>query len=261
MEDCAVIVARVQKAWLEANPDKTDEDLPDVLKSVKEDSMPDPKTPTVEDLQKSMDKKDQELLVAKAFGKLNDAEKAHYATLGEEAQGTFLGMTDEQRVTEVSKATEADPVVFTTDDGIQIRKSADPVVLSLAKQAKENKERGDKLEKANEKAEFEKRAGEEMSSIPGELDTKVALLKAIEGIDNKDAREGALEILKAHEETAKLALDKRGERDGEALEAEDEIEKAAKKYQADHKIESYEVAYTKFLETPEGKDLYKRSTE
>jgi len=248
-------VTHFKEAWSIANPS---EDLPGVLKS-KEDSMPN--EPTVESLQKNLEEKDQELLVAKTYGELGDAEKNHYAKLEDQGKGTFLGMTPEQRSSEVAKATEEDPVVFTTGDGIEIRKSADPLMLSLAKQADKNAKENLALKKANEDADLEKRVSENMATIPGDTSAKIALLKAVDGIEDKETKESVLMIIKAHNDTAVLSLDKLGDRGEDILEGEAEIEKKAKEYQKDHKIESYEQAYSKFLETEEGKELYKRMNE
>lgn len=259
--DRAAVVARVRRAWLKANPSKSREDLPQVLKSDKEDSMPEPKAPTVEELTKSLEELNKQLLVAKAYGELNDAEKTHYAKLSDEDKDTFLALDSDKRSAEVSKAADADPVVYTTSEGLEIRKSDGNLVLQLAKKSDENEKKANALAKAAEQSTLEKRVREEIPNVPGEDDAKVALLKAVDGISDKDMREKVHTILKSHNETIGLALETHGERDGEIQKAEDELKKKVTEFQKENKIPTYEQAYTDFLATEEGAALYAKTVE
>ena len=98
--------------------------------------------------------------------------------------------------------------------------------------------------------------------MPGEEEVKVELYKAVDGIKNESVRDAIYEIFKAHNETLRLALTTKGDRTNpEILKAEEEIEKKAQEYQKDRKIDTYEEAYSQFLDTAEGQRLWAKMDE
>jgi hypothetical protein len=244
-----------KRAWLQANPDNRETPKPEP----EEVPMSKDNTPTVESLAADLEKVNAELLIAKSFGALNDAEKTHYATLDETAQGDFLGMTSDQRSNELAKSEGANPVVYTTSDGMEFRKNDDPRLVAMAKRADANEKiANEQIEKSNN-LEIAKRIKEEIPLVPGEEATKTALYKAVDTIEDETVRENVYTIFKAHNETMKLALTKLGEKPGEIVKAEDALKEGVIKYQELHKVETYEQAYTDFVSTPEGAKLYEET--
>jgi hypothetical protein len=197
---------------------------------------------------------------AERLAGLSDLHKAHLATLQGADAEAFLGLSPEQRQSVVEKAKGDDPVVYTTLDGQEIRKSAGQLVLSLAKRADES-ERNLAAEKATREREvFKVRAKDELGNLPGDEDVQVALLKAIDGIRDEKLRKGALEILKAANSGVKQGFEKAGTQDGGegAGEANAQLEKMAQ----DHFTKnggSFAKSYKAVLETPAGRKLYRES--
>lgn len=242
----AAVKKKVKSAWLKANPDKSSEDLPEILK-LQEETMS--KERTVEVIE-------AELAISKAYGELNDAEKAHYNRLDESGKAAFLKMAKDARANELNKAAESDPVVYTAEDGSVFRKSDDP---RLVKMAKDNDQTNRELKKERderETLEFTKRATEELGNLPGEMPSKIALLKAVEKIEDKEVRTSVLGILKSHCESFKPAFETRGSSSLTGPTAS--LDAMAKKYAEDHKL-SYEKAYSEVISTPEGKRLYEQT--
>ena len=172
---------------------------------------------------------------------------------------------------EEAKKNAEDPVVHTTKDGIEIRKSDGPTVLAMAKrqdaQAEElasERATNATLRKAAETAAFEKRAETELAHLPGTVEHRALLLKAAEGIEDEEARKAAVAALKAQNaaqasaftsfgvsaggETAKTAAG-----GGDAQAKLDELTKA---FQKDHDGMSFEQAQAAVLDTAEGAEIY-----
>jgi hypothetical protein len=86
--------------------------------------------------------------------------RKHYDTLAEDAKVAFLAKSDDERTTIVSKANEGDPVLYTTTDGIDIRKSAGDTTLALAKSNDALRAQVADLSKSSTTVTLEKRATE-----------------------------------------------------------------------------------------------------
>lgn len=259
IDDEATKVEIGKRAWLQANPVNRDKTKPEP----KEGPMAnDDKTPTVETLAADLKEVNAKLQIAKSYGEFNDAEKVHYSKLDDAGKESFLAMSSEDRGSLIEKATEANPVVYTTKKGTDIRKSDGTLMLELAKQADDS----DKIAKAERTKrrdlEIAKRIKDEIPNVPGEEKTKVALYKAVDDIVDEDTRKAIHKIFKSHNETMVLALEDRG--DSTTLEikkVEDQIEKNARQYQKDNKIKSYEQAYNEYLGTDEGQALWGKFNE
>jgi len=259
-KDRAAVIRRVRSAWLKANPKKTREDLPSVLKS--EDNggkkMSKDNTPTVEELAEDLKKVNAELETQKKYGELNDAEKAHYAKLGEDEQAAFLDKSGDERGKILAKAQEADAVVYTSDDGTEYRKSDDPRLVAMAKERDEDRKALQSVTEKLDGAEYEKRASEDLKSLPGEQTVKVAVLRAVDGIKDEETRKAAHEMLKSHNSAMEEAQTTKGTKDATIMDAEQELDKMAKDYSKEHEC-SYATAYDEVCKTERGKELYEQT--
>ncbi len=191
---------------------------------------------------------------------LNDVEKAYFAALeGDKAQDAFLAKTVDDRKAEIAKAAPPetdDPVIYTTLDGVELHKSADPAFVAVTKS---NDVLRAQLEKANQAvadAAVLKRA-EALDHIPGDIDARVEMLKAMDGIKDPAKREAALAALKAQNTAMGSAFATAGVIS--ATPAADspggELDSLAKSYAKDNNV-SEAVAYDKVLETDAGNALY-----
>lgn len=198
---------------------------------------------------------------AERLAQLSDVQKAHLGTLQGADAEAFLGLPPEQRQAQVEKARGDDPVVYTTLDGQEIRKSAGQLVLSLAKRADESERQLAGEKAAREREVFKSRAKTELGNLPGTEDVQVALLKAIDGIKDETLRKGALEILKAANSGVKQGFEKAGTEDG-GQGGESDAEGKLSKMAQDHFTKnggSFAKSYKAVLETPEGRELYRQS--
>lgn len=259
------VIARVRSAWLKANPDKEEADLPKVLKTKEASSMPDDKKKTVDELEKDLEKKDTELKkvqdeleVTKAVSALTDAEKAHYNTLGEEGKASFLKLDADGRKKELEKLQASDPVVYTDAAGTEYKKSDDPRLVQMAKDRDEDRKVAKAEREKRENIELEKRADEDLGHLPGEKNVKIAVLKAVDGIQDEGVRKSAHEMLKAQNEAHAGAFEARGSRGEGFKKASDELDAMAKKHAADNNV-PYAQAYNAVLKTEAGKKLYEQT--
>ena len=208
-------------------------------------------------LQKQLDR-------ANAVIALRADERAHYDGLDDEAaRHAFVGKSTDERQREVQAAAQnvqaADPVVYTTGDGIELRKSAGEALIAMAKKndaiAKENAT----LRADREQAALEKRAEAELSHLPGDVKTRAAMLRAIDAINDDAQREAAHSALKANNAAMSTAFETHGHNgQAELGDAEDGLEKLAKAYAEKHSV-SHEAAYAEMLKTAEGQELYAKS--
>lgn len=224
-----------------------------------QETMTDKNEKTVETVEKELQEVQDELAVAKAFGAMNDAEKAHYNGLGSDEQAAFLKLDADGRKSLIEKAAGEDPVVYTDADGNDYRKSDDPRTVASAKRA----DKAEKMAKAErekrEDTELEKRAESELDKLPGEMDVKKALLKAVNSIEDEKLRDGVNALLKAGNAGLEDAFRKRGERgEGQDSSLNDEYEKLAEEYAKEHEC-TIEIARADVLtETKKGRELAKR---
>lgn len=225
----------------------------------KEAIMPNDKTkvePTVEDLTK-------QLARATSVGTLNDVQKAHFETLDKAAQDAFLGTTPEVRQTEVEaiakNAADADPVEYTTTAGLELRKSAGAAMIAMAKSndaiAKENAE----LRKGAADQAIRKRAEDDLKFLPGTVETRMALIKSVDGIADETERTAAMDALKAQNAAMEKAFTTVGHGGvAPTNSATDQLDALAKAH-AEKESMSFAKAYDVVLDTPRGQELYSQS--
>jgi hypothetical protein len=217
-----------------------------------------PEEVTVESLTGDLQGVNVKLAKAESFGKLTDIEKGHYATLDVAGQDEFLKMDEGARANVLENLVKADPVIYTNSDGEEFRKSDDPRLVKMAKQADEDR----KLAKADrdraENLELAKRVEDELSNLPGEAPAKVALLKAIDGITDEASRTAINELLKAANTGVAAAFDTHGTTDIAKGNAEEELDTLAKAHATEKDI-SFADAYDAILKTDKGEALYNES--
>lgn len=195
--------------------------------------------------------------------------RKHYDGLADDAaRDAFLAKSAADQQVDLAKAGGDDPVVYTTLDGVDIRKSADPALLAMAKGRDDDKRELAKALAAGEDAVLEKRATDDLGNIGGELLGKKALLKAVDGIADASTKDAALAVLKAANTAGKGAFVRKGANgentetvtgeDGRELTAsEARLDELAKVHATEHKV-TFEKAYAEVIQTTEGAALYKR---
>ena len=201
-----------------------------------------------------------QLARAQAVVALAAEERAHFDALPEDARTAFLAKSADGRRTEldaaVKAAADADPVVYTTADGVALRKSAGEAFIALAKSNDSLRKEADALRAEREAERLEKRAEFELGHLPGDLKTRAAMLKAIGGIEDESLREAAHDALKAQNEAMSKAFETRGH-GGEPSPGspDDQLDKLAKAH-AEKQGVSYQAAYADVLTSAEGRALY-----
>lgn len=211
--------------------------------------------------QEQLDKAEARAERAEKVAELTDEQKSYFKGLGESEQGEFLQLDSDGRQNEVDKARADDPVVYKDLDGNEYRKSDDERVVSAVKRADAAEKRSRENEEKAQKADLTKRAGD-LKFVKGEDEVKVALLKAIDGIEDEKLRKGCLEIVAQANSGLKDAFEKRGTAfaDAPSGDAEAEYEKKAQEYAKTHSC-TIEKARSEVLMLPENADLATELTE
>lgn len=211
-----------------------------------------------------MDPKISKLLATALL--LPEAQRAHVAKLAPDDQAAFLALDGAGRDGVVKAARDADPVVYTTKAGLEIRKSAGDLAAELAKRADAQEEQlakqAEQLAKAESSAAlagFEKRAGVDLSHFAKSLGARAAIVRAVDGIADEALRKEAHEALKGAN-AAMVSLGKStGISEGEPSSTDDTpVAKFNAELAAFAKAGSKtpERATSDFLRTERGADLY-----
>lgn len=217
---------------------------------------------SLEDLQA----KNAELTV---LASMTDVEKAYHATLDDAGKTEFLAKSAEERTT-IAKAAEAnkaaaDPVIFKSADGQEFRKSDDPRLVNMAKQMDADRKELAISKAAAKNAAFAKTAREDFQFLPGDENVRIALAKAVDGIEDETLKAGALAALKAHNTKMGPAFKSLGAGgqatsdvdDGSAAQADAELDALAKSIAAAEGINYYDAYEKAGTQKP---DLLKRAT-
>jgi len=233
--------------------------------------------PMADDDKDRIDALEKQLATATAVAKFSDATRTHYNSLDEDEQEAFLAKSDEDRQAEVDEAIakadeeakktaksdddddDENPVVHKTAGGLEIRKSDGDVAVALAKQNDDLVGKVDELVAKNDDMRIQKRAEDEFKFLPGDVKTRVSIIKSVEAIADKKERAAAEAALKAQNEAMEKAFKTYGTDTGNSADADDtpeaQLDKLAKSYAAENKVDEAE-AYNKVLETPAGRELY-----
>lgn len=195
---------------------------------------------------------------AEKVANLSDAHRAYFKGLRAEDAEAFLAADDFDRDGLIQKANEANKVVYTAADGTVYRKSDDPRLVKMAQQVDASERARRQSEEVAKRADLEKRASE-LTHIPGDLDTHIALLKGIDSLP-EDQREKALAGLKAQNERLGKSFLQVGHNGNEGIDSDevlDPIEKIATEIAKRDGI-TFEQAYSKALDTKEGQKAYEK---
>lgn len=193
-----------------------------------------------------------QLVTAQGLATLTDVQKAYHATLSEEDQKLFLNKTSTERDDAINLTKAEDPIIYTSDDGTEFKKSDDPRLVAMAKRADKSEKLAIQQRVANENMQLEKRAESEFQYLPGEKSTHVAILKALDSIKDDTTRENAYATLKAHNTKMAPAFQEIGHQfinknnSGEvsgAKDAEAELDKLAKAHCEKNPDVDYYTAY------------------
>lgn len=201
-----------------------------------------------------------------------DVRKHYDGLASDEDRKAFLAKSADDRKAEVdeaiAKAADADPVIYKASDGSEYRKSDDPRLIAMAKQADEDRKARKAAEDRAADADLRKRAAD-LEHIPGDEDTRVEMLKAIDAIPDETARDNALKALKAQNDAMASAFQERGhrsgtstvvEKGGEAGDAERELNELAEKRAKDDNV-TFEQAYAQVIKSREGRQLYAKCVQ
>ena len=128
--------------------------------------------------------------------------------------------------------------------------------------------RADKAEKLAKSERAQRQSGEllkrvgELEFVKGKDEVKVALLKAIDGIEDEDLRKGALEIVQSMNSGLEQAFQKRGTAFGDASEtdAEAKYEKLSQEYAKVHSC-TIEKARAEVIVASENAELAEELTQ
>lgn len=216
-----------------------------------------------EEMQKTVTSLTERLGLTSILAGLSDAEKSHFAILDKAQKAEFVSKSADDRakdIAEIQKAADdADPVVYETSRGLKIRKSAGDVVLSLAKDADEQRKRADAAEDKATASDFSKRAESELSHLPGTVDERASILKAVDGIKDETHRNSALAALKAGDAAMAGAFKSKGSSEGATDEnsPESKLDALVKSHVEKNSGVTEAAAYVKVLESDAGKELYR----
>lgn len=198
----------------------------------------------VADLEKRLEEMGVQLEKATAISQMSDVEKSYMSALGEDDAEAFVKMSSGDRAAEIKKSEAEDPEFYKSADGTVYLKSQE-AFGKMAKRADEADAKLAKMAADAKDAEFTKRAGDELSALPGEVSVRAAVLKAIDGI------EGAAEILKAANDAAQANLGEVGSSEGDSSDGDGD---AYSKY----KDEVSKVAKAQSISQDDAEDIVKR---
>lgn len=151
-------------------------------------------------------KRDAQIDQLNAIVNLTPEHRAHYESLTKSAKSSFLNAEEADRDAAIEKALAANPVVYTAEDGTEFRKKDDAKLIAMAKKFDEQSKELAIAKVDNQQAAFEKTATDQLNLLPGETIAKVALLKGIAAIEDKEIKEQAVKILADANKIAGMAF-------------------------------------------------------
>lgn len=194
---------------------------------------------------------------AVALEALNADEFVFLQKLDAPGRTAFLEKSAKDRAADLQAAKDSDPVVYTTGEGVQLRKSVGDEAVRQAKRADADHEKLVELQKSADTLRLEKAVRETIPHLPGTDAEKAVLLKAVEAIRDPAEREKALAILKANDSGLAKAFERLGTTEG--AKDGDEVDKLVKAYQEKHPDVDEAKATVAVLATPAGKRAYAAS--
>lgn len=193
LEDELAEVAKQAGYSAGANPETEDETMSD-----KNSGGGDDLKKRLDEALAKVEKLEKRAETAEKVADLPPEHAAHYKRLDDDkARAAFLAKDASAREVEVEDVRKGDPVVYKAADGTEFRKSAGEQTIRIARQHDELAKRLAESEAARSDEVLRKRAESELSALPGDVDVRVALLKAVDSIEDEKAREAATKALKA----------------------------------------------------------------
>lgn len=219
--------------------------------------------PALEALQKTnKEQADQikKLAETGAPAALDAIEKSYHDALPEDKRQAFVKLTKEERAKEITAAKAGDETL--TVDGQVFRKSDNPGLFAVIKsQQAEIAANKAAIEKANDDAELtrlEKQASDDLGNLPLTAVEKAHVLKHVNRMPTAQ-KDHVLQLLKAGNAAIALQMKETGHgADMVSKSLNEQYDTAVTKFQKDENIVSKSAAEAKFLETDEGKKLYKQ---
>ena len=209
---------------------------------------------TNEDLKVLKAKVDEVSGVLKAINALTGDELAHYGKADEAGRAAFLGLTPVERAAEIEKAAAQTDVVYKSADGTEYTKADDARLVAMAQKSDAfAKEVADQKALLAER-DLRKRA-EAYKHLPGETETVMALLRAVDGLGAEQA-EKCEAILKARDDALGLVFKDASQVAGVAASngsTADRVVSMASEIAKSGKVSAYQ-AQLQAMATPEGRD-------
>lgn len=258
-EELAKARASVGCAWQKLNPKS--ENLPEIFKNLEDEEMAKKTEDQNNELQKSLDDVKQKLEKSEKIVALSADHRAHYDGLSGDDQEAFLNKSEDERSAIVKNAADANPVIYTNEAGEEFRKSDDPRLVRMAREADEERRVAKRDREKLENERLEKRAESEMSHLPGDADTKIAVLKAIDSIEDEEVRKGAKAIIDAGDTAIAKSFERFGHQRDVTKSDDDpkaKLDELSKQYAEEYKV-SHAEAYDAVLKTDQGRALYAES--
>lgn len=190
---------------------------------------------------------------AETIASLSDTHRSHFRVLKGADADAFLSQSDAERDETIRKAQEANRVIYKSEDGQEFRQSDDPRLVEMAKGLDMERKKRKEMEQKAAKAELEKQASE-LTHIPGTDEERLALVKGIQSLP-ADEREKALKALKAQNERLGKSFVRVGTASAPADDTLDPLDALATDIAKRDNI-TFEQAYAKALNTPQGQKLY-----
>jgi hypothetical protein len=197
---------------------------------------------------------------------LTEAQSALHAKLSADEQTAFLAKSSAERDALVAAALAADPIVYKTKGGVEIRKSHGDVALMLAKQGDATAEAmavQAQLLAESQTAQANRvlaaRAREEIGALGGTDEAKIAALRAIDSIADATQRAAVVEMLRGANAFALEAGKAKGggaPPEPKADSPEAKIEALAVKIATEQKV-PLATARALVFDTEEGAKLYR----
>lgn len=219
----------------------------------------------IAELEEQATKRDADLKRQTALAGLTDAEKEHLGTLEGDEADAFLFAEAGKRAAAIESAKAADKVVYTSKStGDVYRASDDPRLVAMAKREDAREERLANAEKAQAEAGYKVRVGKELAHLPGKEEDQIALLKAIDTIEDVEQRGRVLSIVHAND-AGVGNVHKRAGANGEpevSAGEQSDAEKRLNKLATDHAAEKgipFTKAYYEVTQTPEGTKLLEQA--
>lgn len=188
---------------------------------------------------------------------LRQVEKEELAEKKEEEK--LIEKNETVRKEELIEKSVEDPVMYITDAGVPMRKSAGDLLISLSKANDELHRRVNASEKIIAQEKLEKRASIIFKSIQGTPEQKAALLKAIETLDEK-TKEWALRLIRSKNAAMEKVFEVTGFSGENELSSNiDEMQELTKNLLEKNPGMSEDQAYFNILDTSAGAELYDKN--